>query len=80
MKHIKVILILHRGRGHTNQDIQIIVVIIKVQQRPFWKSYHDSFEVTHAQYELRGYCAFCFGAELTQFPRTAKSHGQYQEL
>ena len=58
------------GRDHTNYDIQIIVVILKVttrffQQRPweYWENYHDtcSFGVTHAQYELRGLLWFRFG-------------------
>ena len=51
-----------------NYDIQFIVVILKVttrffQQRPWimGKKYHDSFGVTHAQYELRGLLWFRFG-------------------
>ena len=50
-----------------NYDIQIIVVILKIAtiffQRRTWiieKNDYDSFGVTHAQYELRGYCVFCF--------------------
>ena len=27
----------------------------------YWKNYHDSFGVTHAQYELRGLLWFRFG-------------------
>ena len=56
------------GLGHTNYNIQIIVVILKVttrffQQRPWiiGKNYHDSFGVTHAKYELQGLLWFCFG-------------------
>ena len=56
------------GRGLTNYDIQIIVVILKVitrffQQRPWiiGKNCHDSFGVTQVQYELRGLLWFRFG-------------------
>ena len=51
-----------------NYDIQIIVVILKVYYDIFptatldyWKNYYDIFGVTHAQYELQGYCLFSFG-------------------
>ena len=27
----------------------------------YWKNYYDIFGVSHAQYELRGYCVFLFG-------------------
>ena len=55
------------GRGHTNYDIQITVVILKNYYKIFsmttlvyWNSYYDSFGVTYAQFELRGYCVFRF--------------------
>ena len=59
------------GRGHTNYDIQFIVVILKVTKifspttLDYWKKNHDSFGVTHALYELPGYYVFSFsGADL----------------
>ena len=58
---------LNLGRGHTNNDIQIIVAIPKVgtilfstTPLDYWKNYNDIFGVTHAQYELQGYRLFCF--------------------
>ena len=58
----------------TNYDIQIIVVILKMSLRFFdnnlglfatildyWQNYYDMLRVTHAQYELQGYCVFRFG-------------------
>ena len=60
------------GRGHTNYDIQIIVVILKVttrffQQRPWiiGKNYHDSFgsHMPNMNYEV--YCGSAW-VELTQ--------------
>ena len=48
--------------GYTNDDVQIIEVILKVTKisstttLDYWHNYYDSFGVTHAQYELWGYC------------------------
>ena len=56
------------GQGHTNHYIHIIVVILKITTRFFQQGpliigtiISDSFGVTHAQYELRGYYVFHFG-------------------
>ena len=58
----------HLRPGHTNYNIQVIVVILKVTTRFFltktldyWKNYHDRFGVTHAQNELLGLMWFRFG-------------------